>query len=830
MPLTATTEMSKFAETVYKSKYAWKNERGEPVETWPDTARRVVSNVLGVLNYQPGDREFDRLQRLITERKFMPGGRYLYAAGRGLHMVNNCLMCRAEDSREGWADLMQKTAMTLMTGAGLGVDYSDIRGSGEPISRTGGEASGPLSLMAIINEIGRNVMMGGGRRSALWAGLNYKHKDIFRFIDMKNWSPEVRALKEKDFNFPATMDMTNISVLLDDEFFVAFEDWTHPQHPWAKEVYWRTVRRMLKTAEPGFAVDIGENAGETLANAPVAGETMVLTPEGYRKASQLVGSPSAVWTGKQWAYGVLFTKTGENKPIVKVEMTGGRFIRCEPWHEFVVEDWKGAGKGRHLAQTRKVAAIDLRPGDQLHVSMPESPPFGAIDKEAYTLGFVYADDQKWQSRIKDEFPEEVYSYAPDPLRSFIAGLFDGDGNWEPTQKRIRLSSNHRSFLRGVGRALEQLGIVSHVSANGHSSYGRKQTYQLVVSSEYMEAFASQIPTCRLRPGLDGYHAYRHASIKVLSISEDGHDDVYCADVGVPEHSFMAEGVIISNCTELRSRDDSDVCCLGSINLARIRTLDEFKEVVDLAILFLIAGTVYSDVPYPQVAEIRDKNRRLGLGLMGIHEWLLMRGKRYEPDEELGRWLEEYAKSGTYAEKWAYRNNLSVPVKTRAIAPTGTISIVAEATSGIEPIFCVSYKRRYKTANPSGPDKIEYQYVVDPTARRLIDNGVDPDSIEDAYVIEVERRIAFQAWVQQWVDHAISSTTNVPAPITDDNEVKEFGEMLLKYLPELRGITVYPDGARGGQPLTAVPLSEALGKEGVVFEEDDDRCVGGICGL
>jgi ribonucleoside-diphosphate reductase alpha chain len=151
---------------------------------------------------------------------------------------------------------------------------------------------------------------------------------------------------------------------------------------------------------------------------------------------------------------------------------------------------------------------------------------------------------------------------------------------------------------------------------------------------------------------------------------------------------------------------------------------------------------------------------------------------------------------------------------------------------MEPIFAIAYKRSYKTANANGVDKIEFQYVIDPTAKRLVENGADPHKIEDAYSLafDVERRVAFQAWMQQYVDHGISSTINLPFPIAEEEHQRDFGEMLLKYLPNLRGVTVYPDGARGGQPLVVVPYQTAIEQEGVVFEESEERCVGGACGI
>jgi ribonucleoside-diphosphate reductase alpha chain len=112
--------------------------------------------------------------------------------------------------------------------------------------------------------------------------------------------------------------------------------------------------------------------------------------------------------------------------------------------------------------------------------------------------------------------------------------------------------------------------------------------------------------------------------------------------------------------------------------------------------------------------------------------------------------------------------------------------------------------------------------------------VDPELLEDAYDLaqDPERRIEFQAWLQQYVDHGISSTLNLPPRDEQQFTVTEFGSMLLRYLPFLRGMTVYPDGARGGQPLTKVPLQEALDWEGFEYEEvgNGQACVSGSCGV
>lgn len=545
--------MSPWAVTQYLDKYSWKDANGDPTEVWPDTAYRVVKHVLGALGYTDRDPEFRKLVHLITERKFLPGGRYLANAGKQKHQVNNCFLYRCADSiadDDGWADLVSKCIKALSSGGGVGVVYSDVRANGALVRTNGNMATGPLSPACMVNEVARHVKA-GARRSAIWGGLHWWHPDVFDWIKAKDWSDEVKAAKEKDFNTPAQLDMTNISVILDSEFFTAFNNAQHEMHRWAQRVYWEAISHMLKHGEPGFSIDVGQNARENLRNA---------------------------------------------------------------------------------------------------------------------------------------------------------------------------------------------------------------------------------------------------------------------------------------CTEITSEDDSDVCNLGSINLARVESLEEMAEIVELATLFLLAGTVYSDVPHGEVSETRYKNRRLGLGLMGLHEWLLTRGYGYEVVPELREWLEVYATSTDHAARWATKHALSRPVKTRAIAPNGTIGILAETTTSAEPVFCVAYKRRYLDAD----NVWKYQYVIDPTAHRLREQyGIDPDTIEDAYTLALnpEKRIKFQADLQEYVDHGIASTINLPGPVTDPEEIREFGETLMEYLPRLRGVTCYPDGARGGQPLTASTYEYAIKHTGVVFEESaDNACASGVCGV
>ena len=126
-----------------------------------------------------------------------------------------------------------------------------------------------------------------------------------------------------------------------------------------------------------------------------------------------------------------------------------------------------------------------------------------------------------------------------------------------------------------------------------------------------------------------------------------------------------------------------------------------------------------------------------------------------------------------------------------------------------------------------------QFVVDGSVKRLIDQGIKMEDIQDSYDLSFKQRVKFQADVQNYVDMAISSTCNMSQWGTAGNDEKSFlanVDTLLKYAKRLRGFTCYPDASRGGQPLTRCTLEEALANEGVVFEEHETECLGGVCGL
>jgi ribonucleotide reductase alpha subunit len=847
--------LGSFAKLIFKRTYAI-----DPDETWEECADRVATFVAGDDHKDLRD-EF---KEAITQRKFMPGGRYLAQSGKDIPQLTNCFLLRAEDSREGWAALLGKHVTALSTGGGVGTFYGDIRPSGTPIKRFGGVASGPISLMNMVNEIARHVMAGGKRRSALWAGLPWNHSDIEKFISAKDWPTAVKAMKEQDFNFPAPLDMTNISVALDDEFFRKIK-----KDPKVQNLYYRICKNMCKTGEPGFSIDIKGNSSNVLRNPCQPGWATVLTPSGIKTFNE-VEEGSVIWSGSNWTRISKKWSTGIKK-VYKYYTTASIFVGTEN-HNVYENGTKISVKDAQsldVVTGPKTLQIDLKPqnimdglviGDgsvhktsnnlvylqvgekdqDYHTSeiqslfVKERP---GLDKTAWEICTTITPDELPYTWLRI-IPERFYKGNIQTKLGFLRGLYSANGS--VCGNRITLKQTSLTLICQTRDMLSSVGIRSYYTINkptkiqpANGKYESKQSYDLNITTD-REKFIELIGF--LQP-------YKISKIEIKPVSKIkttydikeiencGYHEVFDITVEDPNHTYWTGGCLVSNCTEVVSATDSDCCNLGSINFANIKDVDELKKITRLAIRFLYLGTYRSWLPHEDFYTVREKDRRIGLGLMGLHEWCLRNGERYEPNGQLGKWLSAWANiSDDEATKFSKKLKGTRPIAVRAIAPTGTIGIIAETTTGIEPVFCVAYKRRYL----GNDGKWQFEYVVDPTVQKLVSEGIlaDPNDVEDSQSLAryVERRIRMQAFVQSFVDQAISSTINLPEWGEPGNSnAKTFSEILLEYLPQLRGITVYPSGARPGEPLTRIRYETAL-KHNAEIKQDEDNCSGGVCGL
>lgn len=282
--------------------------------------------------------------------------------------------------------------------------------------------------------------------------------------------------------------------------------------------------------------------------------------------------------------------------------------------------------------------------------------------------------------------------------------------------------------------------------------------------------------------------------------------------------IYSDDIYVNPCFEYRSNKPDSVCNLGSIVLPRIKDMKELRRVIELAIMFLICGREEGDIPYDGI--VKDN---IGLGVTGVHTWLVQKGYNYSVPTELKQWLSEYRHTSKIMAK-AFSRELGVPVPTRlrSIQPTGTTSLLAgltgtNITSGIEPTFAKAYIRKwYKGDTPT--DEI----YIDELASEYGD-------IEDSFSIPIEQRLEVLSAIQEFVDMAISVTLNVPADSNEPENVARIAGIVKPYLSRLRGLTIYRDGSRGLSPLTPIPFKQALQQKHSTSSEYAE-CASGICGL
>ena len=337
--------------------------------------------------------------------------------------------------------------------------------------------------------------------------------------------------------------------------------------------------------------------------------------------------------------------------------------------------------------------------------------------------------------------------------------------------------------------------------------------------------------------------------------EPGFWDSSLSNVGEPNR------VVCTNpCGEI-TLQPWEPCNLGHVNLAGFVT--EHGKTDFLGLLkahrlmtrFLIRAT-FSDVGDPKSREVLDRNRRIGVGHLGVASYLAMTGRKYSEapaDKHFRNFLRELADEvDRTSEKFSHDLRIPVPVKKRTVAPTGTIAKMPGVSEGIHPIFSKYFIRRIRFSKVDA-DQVEtverYRadgYIVEddmyaantsvvsiPTQDSLVEAvvsrfGRDGESIvEAADDLTLNELLAFQALYQIcWADNAVSFTANIdPATYTPD----QLGEQLTEFGGVLKGATVFPEASMPQSPYERISKREyetATAK--AVADGVDEECANGAC--
>jgi len=457
------------------------------------------------------------------------------------------------------------------------------------------------------------------------------------------------------------------------------------------------------------------------------------------------------------------------------------------------------------------------------------------------------DPELLQNKL--QVPSSVLRGSEDMQRGFLSALFSADGSIQGIQEKgfsVRLTSISQELLEGVQRLLLNFGIVSSIARNrrmpatrnlpdgkgGQAAYECQAYHDLIITSSNLRPFAEHIGFLvpakqqKLETALQTFSRgpYREDYLATFeSLTPDGEEMVY--DLNEPEmHLFVANGVIVHNCGE-QGLPPFGVCNLGALNLAAFvengqmdyKGLAETSKVAMRFLDNVIDANLYF-IEENRVAQLGT--RRTGLGTMGLADALIKMKIAYGSEasvpviERIYSTIRDaaYEESTDIAtEKGSFPNfdrdkymqgkfikrlpkAIQAKIKQQGIrnaviltqAPTGTTSLLAGVSSGIEPVYDFAMVRRDRTG-----EHILYHPLLEEW-RNAHPNEPTPAYFVASNDLTPEEHVIVQATIQKYTDSSISKTVNAPNSHTVD-EVQRLYR--LAYEMGCKGITYYRDGSR-----------------------------------
>jgi len=477
---------------------------------------------------------------------------------------------------------------------------------------------------------------------------------------------------------------------------------------------------------------------------------------------------------------------------------------------------------------------------------------------------------------KHRIPDEVLAASEQFQRGFLQALFSADGSVQGSTAKgttVRLAQSDGPLLERVQQMLLNFGVASRIYMNrrgqsrrmmpdgkgGSREYPCRPQHELVISKENLGAFMKEIGFLDGQKGEKLAKAFErrprgfyreHFTARFSGLETEGEQEVF--DLMEPvTHSFVANGFVVHNCGE-QPLLPYESCNLGSINLARMlkRTAegwevdyDKLKHTVHKVVRFLDNVIDMNKYPLEAIEKNTKGNRKIGLGVMGFADMLFMLEVGYNSPEavELGERIMEFidgeakqASMALGAEKgnmpnfersvYAGRHPHMRNATRTTIAPTGTISIISNCSSGIEPLFAVVFVRNVmdKTelleVNPVFEERLRAEGLYTEALMKEIaskgtlrDVATLPPHIRRVFVnahdIEPSWHIKMQAAFQKHTDNAVSKTVNFPHDATPQ-DIEEVYIMAFKM--GCKGVTVYRDRSREEQVLNIGGVQKAEG--------------------
>jgi len=886
-------ELSDNAYEIAKSRYFWEEET-----KWEQLSERICKET-SKNERSNQEKHCDDFISIIDPMYFIPAGRILRNVGKLKPATSNCNVLPIEDSIESILETLKYYGVVSAYGGGNGINFSNLRPKGTPLQTRGGKSSGMISFIEMFDEVGKRLETGGARRSAGMAMCSVYHPEVLDFIDAK-----IEHNKLTQFNISVAIDSTFLRAVENNEDWelkFAGKVYTTVK---ARNIWDRILQNMIDHAEPGLVNWDNLRKNNTYYFSPIVCTNpcqpkwaTVLTPRGISTLGALQVGDS-IWSENGWTQVTNIHYSGV-KEVYKYKTTAGSF--------YGTKNHKILSNGEKIKVDEAETIDSLRGSITNNEEFIDNIVIdglvigdGSVHKASNNLVYLiigendkdYFDSEishlllKNRDKLKKgafevatsinykELPKTYYRYVPNRfkfstpiiVKSFLRGLFTANGTVLEKYSRVSLRASSYRIVEDVQEMLSSVGISSYITKNiskttkfSNGIYACKNSYDVNISTDIHLfdkhiGFLQKYKVESLQKAIKKrkYIGRSKTSFEIIEKEYISTEDVYDITVSGYSHTYWSGGLNVSNCGE-QPLGEFDTCNLGSLVLPKFVTnvntdWKKLEDVIYKSIRFMDNIIDLSFFPIPKQEEIAKNARRIGLGTMGLADYLFMKKIRYGSDkcineiEKLYKFIRDtsYLASVELAkEKGAFPKYNKIdymrasfikklPAKIRmeirehsirnscliTQAPTGTTSLLADVVGGIEPLPFKGYRRK---------DRVSERIYIHPLA---IEN-VKEDWFVDSLDLKPEEHLEVQATIQKYTDSGVSKTIILPEKTT----VKDLDKYLMEYLSDLKGVTVYRDNSREKQVyyrLTDAEIKKYTKEAKKTLNEEDVQCKTGMC--
>lgn len=394
-------------KTLEKLQYLLRDTSGKTLERPQHLIMRVSLALWGSVSLEQAFETYD----LLSQKFFIHATPTNFNAGTPRQQCSSCFLLSIKgDSIAGIYDTLKDCALISKYAGGIGLHIHDIRAKGSLIRGTNGTSNGIVPMLRNFNDTARYVDQGGGKRNGSFAiYLEPWHADVEDFLKLKLntgseeercrdlfyalWIPDLfmeRVEKSEPWTLFCPSEAPGLADVYGEEFktlYLKYEvEGRGRKQVDAQKLWFKVLDAQIETGTPYLLYKDAANKKSNQknlgtiksSNLCVGPDTFVLTDNGSRHISELENHVVNVWNGEKWSSTTVI-KTGVQQKLIMVRLSNAVFIRCTPYHKFILES------DMTIADTPRIEAKDLQPGMKLR---SYQKPNGVLSEDVTVIEVV----------------------------------------------------------------------------------------------------------------------------------------------------------------------------------------------------------------------------------------------------------------------------------------------------------------------------------------------------------------------------------------------------------------------------------------------------------